>query len=95
MAGITFDPVINLGTLISVAASGGAGLAFVLWLKADIRMLSFRMGEVEKVTMHVTVVMTQVAVQTARLDQQADRMNRLDTRLDGFAKGEGFIVRKD
>lgn len=92
--GVNFDPTISLGTIISILGYGGAGLAFVLWLKSDIRMLAFRMGEVEKVTMHVSVVMTQIAVQSNRLDQQADRMNRLDTRLDGMARGEGFIVDK-
>lgn len=93
--GLTFDPSISLGTVISILGYGGAGLAFVLWLKADIRMLSFRMQEVEKVTLHVSVVMTQIAVQNNRLDLQAERMNRIDVRLDGFSKGEGFIVKRD
>lgn len=94
MAGIAFDPTINLGTILGLLGYCGAGLAFVLWLKSDIRMLAFRMQEVEKVTMHVSVVMTQIAVQGNRLDLQADRMNRLDVRLDQFSKGEGFIVQK-
>lgn len=92
--GISFDPTISLGTILSIVGYGGAGLAFVLWLKSDIRMLAFRMGEVEKVTMHISVVMTQVAIQNNRLDNQGERMNRLDARLDGFAKGEGMITQR-
>lgn len=93
--GLTFDPTINLGAIVSIIVYGGAGLAFVLWLKSDIKLLSFRMESVEKVTMHLSVVITQQAVQNNRLDQQAERMNRLDRRLDGLSRGEGFIVSRD
>lgn len=95
MGGISFDPTITLGGIISILGTGAAGFAIYYGLKSDIRMLSFRMGEVEKITMHISVVMTQMAVQNSRLDHQAERMNRIDRRLDGFSKGEGFIVNND
>lgn len=95
MAGIVFDPTITLGGIIGLLGTGAAGLAIYYGLKSDIRMLLFRMEAVEKVTMHISVVMTQMAVQNNRLDQQAERMNRLDNRLDGFSKGEGFVIQKD
>lgn len=90
--GLNFDPTINIGTIFAVLAGIGSGIAFVMWIKSDIKMLAFRMGEVEKVTMHLSVVITQQAVQNTRLDLQAERMNRLDRRVDGLSRGEGFIT---
>ena len=48
-------------------------------------------GELKEDIKALNKVITEVAVQTQRLDQMAERMNRQDRMIDELRRGIGFI----
>ncbi len=50
-------------------------------------------SELKEVAKSLTVIITNQAVQTVRLDSQGDRLNILDKRIEDLRRGDGLIER--
>lgn len=50
-------------------------------------------SELKEVARSLSVIITNQAVQTVRLDSQGERINILDKRLEDLRRGEGLIER--
>jgi hypothetical protein len=77
-----FDWTISLGNLITVFGFAMSGIIFVMLMRTDIRLLSQRVGAVEKVMENVVEASLELAKQGAALKVVEDRINAISRRVD-------------
>lgn len=75
------DWTVSIGNILTMVGFLGGGLLFVLTMRADIRLISQRLTEVEKDLSQITSVIVEIARQAERLTAQDRRMNDLANRL--------------
>ncbi len=88
---MSFDATITIGNLLEIIAILGGGFLVVVRMGGDIRVMKVDMAHLKETVTTLTAafdrlgtILTQVAVQDARLVA-------LEKRLDELAHGRGFI----
>lgn len=75
------DWTVSVGNILTMVGFFGGGLLFVLTMRADIKLISQRLTEVEKDLSQITNVIVEIARQSERLTAQDRRMNDISNRL--------------
>lgn len=75
-----------IATCLIYATKVGRFAETIDTMKEDIR-------ELKEVTKSLTVIITNQAVQTVRLDTQGERLNHLDDKIERIRRGEGLTTR--
>jgi len=88
-----FDPTITIGNIVEISTLIGGGLLIVFRMGGDIRVMKADMANLKATVNALTsafdklgTILTQVAVQDARL-------MAMEKRVDELAHGQGFIQR--
>lgn len=80
--------VISLaGTCIFYAFRSGRFAESILVMQREIR-------ELKEVAKSLSVIITQQAVQTVRLDSQGERLNSMDDKIERLRRGEGLATKE-
>jgi hypothetical protein len=82
---------ISLGSLLTICTILFAGLGFYFQTLYDSKTFRVDISEIKTDLRVLNKVIADLAVQTSRLDNQADRLNRLDVRIDELRHGKGFV----
>lgn len=90
--GITLNPIVDVGTIFQLVGFIIAVTAIVYIQRGDIKLLAHRMTAVEDQTRQIANVVTNMATEKTRLDNQGDRMNRIEKKVEELAHGEGFVI---
>lgn len=88
---IQFEPVLNFGTLIAIAAVVFTGIGFYYITKSDMANLKMNVVEIKNDIRILNKVITEVAVQDKRLDIQAEQLNQIRQELIDLRHGRGFV----
>jgi hypothetical protein len=73
-----------VGTCLFYAARAGRFAESIANMQEEIKQL-------KDVTKELSVIVTQQAVATVRMDSQGERLNILDKRLEDLRHGQGFV----
>lgn len=85
---------IRFGDLLVVASMGGAGIVYAFRsgrFAETVTSMQKEIKELKEITKAIAAVVTAQAVHTTRLDNQGERLNILDKRVEGLRRGHGFI----
>lgn len=82
---------ISLGSLLTVLSVMGVGFGFYYQTLYDSRRFKSDINEIKTDLKVLNKIIADLAVQTSRLDNQAERLNRFDARLDELRHGKGFV----
>lgn len=74
------------GTCIFYAFRSGRFAESIITMQREIR-------ELKEVAKSLSVIITQQAVQTVRLDSQGERLNAMDDKLERLRRGEGLTTK--
>lgn len=74
------------GTCIFYAFRSGRFAESIITMQREIR-------ELKEVAKSLSVIITQQAVQTVRLDSQGERLNAMDDKLERLRRGEGLAMK--
>lgn len=74
------------GTCIFYAFRSGRFAESIITMQREIR-------ELKEVAKSLTVIITQQAVQTVRLDSQGERLNSLDDKIESLRHGERLTMK--
>ena len=87
-----FENTLSIGNILTIAfiifSIGG------FYWKSSYDAILFRetLGEIKTEIKELHFVVVDLATQKQRLDSQAERLNRLDARLDQLREGKGYIL---
>lgn len=76
------------GTCILYAYKSGRFAESIITMQREIK-------ELKEVAKSLTVIITQQAVQTVRLDTQGERLNMIDDKIERIRRGEGLAIPRD
>lgn len=76
------------GTCILYAYKSGRFAESIITMQREIK-------ELKEVAKSLTVIITQQAVQTVRLDTQGERLNMIDDKIERIRRGEGLALPRD
>lgn len=76
------------GTCILYAYKSGRFAESIITMQREIK-------ELKEVAKSLTVIITQQAVQTVRLDTQGERLNMIDDKIERIRRGEGLASPRD
>lgn len=88
---VTFNPEITAGALITIASILFVATGFYWQTLNDSRRFKSDITDIKMDLKTLNKVITDLAIQTTRLDTQGERINRLDARIDELRHGKGFI----
>ncbi len=78
----------NIGTVVAIVFVGGG---FYWQQVLDSRRFKLDIVEIKTDLKILNKVITDIALQNQRIDNQAERLNRLDSRIDELRHGKGYI----
>ena len=79
---MVIDWTISLGNILTVLGFAGSGIAFVAMMRSDMRLLSYRVGELESAVKTLAHTNGQLLAITTRLSGQDERINMISRRMD-------------
>ena len=82
---------ISLGNLLTIGSICVAGIAFYAQALSDSRYFKSDIVEIKSDLKILSKIISDLAVQTNRLDNQGERLNRIDARFDELRHGKGFV----
>ena len=84
--------LIGIGVQTVVFLAGG----YAMLVRNDTMIKGIReeLSEMEKEMKSLASVLTQIAVQTTRIDLMGERLNIIDRRVDEMRHGQGFVQHK-
>lgn len=74
-----------IGTCLFYAFRSGRFAESIITMQREIR-------ELKEVAKSLSVIITQQAVQTVRLDSQGERLNQIDDKIERIRRGEGLTT---
>ena len=92
MEAIKWTATVDLGTVIQTMIFIGGIIAIFVRTEANVAELKSEVHEIQKEIRIVADVITKLAVQSERLDNYGQRMNRVEQAVDDLRRGRGFIV---
>lgn len=82
---------ISLGSLLTIIAVLTTAVGFYYQTLYDSRTFKASIAEIKTDLKVLNKLITDIALQNQRLDNQGERINRIDARLDDMSHGRGFI----
>lgn len=89
---------VRVGDLLVVASLAGTCLLYAYKsgrFAESILTMQREIKELKEVAKSLTVIITQQAVQTVRLDTQGERLNMIDDKIERIRRGEGLASPRD
>lgn len=89
---------VRFGDLLVVASLAGTCLLYAYKsgrFAESILTMQREIKELKEVAKSLTVIITQQAVQTVRLDTQGERLNMIDDKIERIRRGEGLALPRD
>jgi cell division protein FtsB len=90
-----FEWVFSAGSITTIAFILFASIGFYWKTTYDVLLFRETLDEIKSEIKELHVVVVDLATQKQRLDSQADRLNRLDARIDQLREGKGYILAKE
>lgn len=88
---VTFNPEVTLGAILTVLSMLFIAAGFYFQTSYDSRRFKSDIQDIKTDLKILNKLVTDIALQNQRLDAQAERLNRLDSRIDELRHGKGFI----
>lgn len=82
---------ISLGNLLTCISIIFAGSSFYWKQLYDSKSFKIDITEIKAELKVLGKIITDIALQNQRLDNQGERINRIDQHIDEIRRGEGFI----
>lgn len=79
-----FDWTVTLGNLLTVIGFAISGIAFVMMMRSDLRLLALRIDNVEETMKELAKSQYVISEQKGEIDGIRDRVNMVSRRLDEF-----------
>lgn len=92
---MTVEDNIRVGDILVMVSLAGSCLFYAFRsgrFAESILTMQREIRELKEATKSMLVIITEQAVQTVRLDAQADRLNHLDDKLERIRRGEGLVT---
>lgn len=89
------DWTISLGNILTVLSILFFGSGFYWKQLIDSKIFKEDIVEIKSDLKILNKVITDLAIQSSRLDSHVERLNRMDRRMDDFSHGRGFIVKEN
>lgn len=81
---VTFDWTISFGNLLTVGGFFFSGVAFVLFMRSDLMVLSSRVANIEGAMRELVQANLSMAEQRGRIETLDDRIDNISTRVDSI-----------
>lgn len=86
---------VRIGDILVVVSLAGTAIFYAFRsgrFAESIITMQKEITELKEVAKSLTVIITQQAVATVRMDSQGERLNILDKRIEDLRRGEGIIT---
>lgn len=88
---VTFNPEISYGAVFTVISVLFMGIGVYYQNFYDNKRFKSDIGDIKIDLKILNKLVTDIALQNQRLDNQGERLNRLENHLDEMRHGKGFV----